>query len=60
MIVVPSGEFMMGSPATERSLANEGPQHKVTIARPFAVSRFDVTFTEWDAWCLGRRLPPGQ
>ena len=28
---------------------NEGPQHKVTIARPFAVSKFDVTFADWDA-----------
>jgi formylglycine-generating enzyme required for sulfatase activity len=31
------------------SLSNEGPQHKVVIARPFAVSKFDVTFAEWDA-----------
>ncbi len=50
MVVVPPGEFMMGSPASEAGrFANEGPQHKVTIARPFAVSRFDVTFAEWDA-----------
>jgi formylglycine-generating enzyme required for sulfatase activity len=27
----------------------EGPQHGVTIARPFAVGRFEVTFAEWDA-----------
>jgi formylglycine-generating enzyme required for sulfatase activity len=50
MIVVPAGEFMMGSPANERvPLGNEGPQHKVTIAKPFAVSKFAVTFDEWDA-----------
>jgi formylglycine-generating enzyme required for sulfatase activity len=50
MIVVPSGEFMMGAPETEEgSTANERPQHKVTIARPFAVGRFSVTFEEWDA-----------
>ena len=30
-------------------LSNEGPQHKVVIARSFAVSKFDVTFAEWDA-----------
>ena len=49
MIVVPAGEFMMGSPATEKGrYNNEGPQHKVTIARPFAESKFDVTFAEWD------------
>ena len=28
---------------------DEGPQHEVTIARPFAVSKFDVTFDDWDA-----------
>jgi len=50
MIVVPAGEFMMGSPATEQGrYSNEGPQHMVTIARPFAVSKFDVTFADWDA-----------
>jgi len=30
-------------------LSNEGPQHKVVIAQSFAVSKFDVTFAEWDA-----------
>jgi formylglycine-generating enzyme required for sulfatase activity len=30
-------------------LSNEGPQHKVVIAKSFAVSKFDVTFLEWDA-----------
>jgi formylglycine-generating enzyme required for sulfatase activity len=50
MIVIPAGDFMMGSPEKEpgRSPA-EGPQHKVTIAKPFAVSKFDVTFADWDA-----------
>ena len=50
MIVIPAGSFMMGSPATEKGrYTNEGPQHKVTIAKPFAVSKFDVTFADWDA-----------
>ena len=50
MIVTPAGEFTMGSPATEQGrYPNEGPQHKVTIASPFAVSKFDVTFDDWDA-----------
>jgi formylglycine-generating enzyme required for sulfatase activity len=44
MIVIPAGEFMMGSEGR-----NEGPRHKVTIAKPFAVARFDLTFAEWDA-----------
>jgi formylglycine-generating enzyme required for sulfatase activity len=54
MVVVSAGEFMMGSPVTEKGrFSNEddgnGRQHKVTIARPFAASKFDVTFADWDA-----------
>jgi formylglycine-generating enzyme required for sulfatase activity len=50
MVVVPAGEFMMGSPADERDHhANEDPLHRVTIARPLAVSKFEVTFEQWDA-----------
>jgi formylglycine-generating enzyme required for sulfatase activity len=49
MVVVPAGKFLMGSPETEEDRSrNEGPQHEVTIARPFAVGRTDVTFAEWD------------
>jgi formylglycine-generating enzyme required for sulfatase activity len=25
------------------------PQHKITIAKPFAVSKFEVTLAEWGA-----------
>lgn len=54
MVVVPSGSFMMGSPTTEKLRdANEGPQHLVTIQRPFAVGKYEVTFAEWDACVAG-------
>ena len=50
MVVVPAGSFTRGSPTSEPGhSADEGPQHTVTIARPFAVGRFAVTFDEWDA-----------
>jgi Sulfatase-modifying factor enzyme 1 len=49
MIVAPAGKFMMGSPETEKDrFENEGPQHEVTIPKPFAVGKTDVTFAEWD------------
>ena len=49
MVVVPAGSFMMGSPPTEKGRnTNEGPRHNVTIAKPFAVSKFELTFDEWD------------
>ncbi len=50
MVVVPSGSFLMGSPEDEEGrYDNEGPQHRVTIAEPFAIGVYEVTFDEWDA-----------
>jgi formylglycine-generating enzyme required for sulfatase activity/Tfp pilus assembly protein PilF len=50
MVVVPAVSFTMGSPASEPGRdIDEGPQHRVTIAKPFAVARFPLTFDEWDA-----------
>lgn len=48
MIVVPSGHFLMGSPEGQGHF-DEHPQHEVTIAQPFAVSMFELTFAQWDA-----------
>ena len=48
MVVVPKGEFLMGSPPGQ-GRRSERPQHKVVIARTLAVSRFEVTFSQWDA-----------
>lgn len=54
MHVVPAGSFLMGSPATEKAHnASEAPQHLVRIAEPFAVSKFAVTFADWDACVTG-------
>ena len=58
MVVVPAGEFMMGSAADERDhYDNEDPLHRVTIARPLAVSKFEVTFEQWDA-CVANGACP--
>jgi formylglycine-generating enzyme required for sulfatase activity len=49
MVVLQPGSFMMGSPTTENGrFDDEDPQHSVTIAKPFAVSKFALTFDEWD------------
>jgi formylglycine-generating enzyme required for sulfatase activity len=54
VVLAPSGSFSMGSPESEPGRTNdEGPQHRVTFAKPFAVGRFAVTFAEWDACVAG-------
>jgi formylglycine-generating enzyme required for sulfatase activity len=59
MVAVPAGSFVMGSPSDETGrLANEGPQHRVTISQPFAVGRVTVTFAEWNA-CVSDRSCEG-
>jgi formylglycine-generating enzyme required for sulfatase activity len=55
MVAIAPGRFLMGSPAAEEKRnVNEGPLHRVSIARPFAAGRYEVTFDEWDA-CLRER-----
>src|SRR5262249_26125958 len=46
MVVLPAGEFMMVSADEDGESA---PRHKVTFGAPFAVSKFEITFEEWDA-----------
>jgi formylglycine-generating enzyme required for sulfatase activity len=50
MVVLPSGNFMMGSPWGETGRdSDEGPQRTVRIDYQLAVSRHEVTWAEWDA-----------
>ena len=54
MVTVPARSFTMGSPESEpERSSSEGPQREVRISKPFAVGRFAVTFTEWDACVAG-------
>lgn len=60
MVVVPAGRFLMGSADSDKAAyANERPQHEVTIPKPFAMGKYEVSFEEYDrfAKAAGRRLP---
>jgi formylglycine-generating enzyme required for sulfatase activity len=61
MVVVPAGDFTMGSSDAERTWAIEQgaskgwvefekPQHPVTIERPLAVGRYEVTVSQFEAF----------
>jgi formylglycine-generating enzyme required for sulfatase activity len=48
MVVVPEGNFTMGSPIDEQGRRPlEGPQHEVKIDRQFAIGKYEVTLGEF-------------
>lgn len=57
MVVLPAGNFMMGSPENEPGRDNiEGPQRRVNI-RKFAAGTFDVTRGQWAAFASATNRP---
>ena len=58
MVVVPSGSFMMGSPAGEPHRHDcEGPQHRVTIPNPFAIGKYEVTVEQFEEFVNETKHP---
>lgn len=49
MVVVPAGSFVMGSPESEPLRDKDEGQHQVTFADPFALSKYPVTWDQWEA-----------
>ena len=50
LVLIPKGEFMMGSPAGESGRDDdEGPQHRVRITKPFYMGVTQVTQGQWRA-----------
>ena len=58
MVVLPAGRFTMGltkpeifagDPDREMIAQWQLPQHKVQIAKPFAVGQYEITISEWTA-----------
>jgi formylglycine-generating enzyme required for sulfatase activity len=48
LVSIPTGEFQMGSPDDEPQRgANEGPQHRVRITKPFYLGMYEVTQGEY-------------
>jgi formylglycine-generating enzyme required for sulfatase activity len=50
LILIPPGEFMMGSPDSDDvARSNEKPLHNVTITKPFWMGKYEVTQEQWEA-----------
>jgi formylglycine-generating enzyme required for sulfatase activity len=51
MVLIPAGEFMMGSPDSDNRKTNwkEKPQHRVRITKPFYLGKYPVTQEQWKA-----------
>lgn len=50
MVPVPGGEFLLGSPESEKGRSpNEGPQIRVKV-KPFWIGKYEVTWKEYDEY----------
>ncbi|RJP24106.1 MAG: formylglycine-generating enzyme family protein, partial [Candidatus Omnitrophota bacterium] len=50
MVLIPDGMFTMGSPDNEQERdSDEGPQHQVTITKPFYMGKYEITQAQWQA-----------
>jgi formylglycine-generating enzyme required for sulfatase activity len=50
LTLITAGKFMMGSPDSEKGhLDGEGPQHKVTLSKPFYMGVTEVTQAQYQA-----------
>ena len=60
MVVIPAGQYAMGSPGTSRH-ADERPRHNVNVKK-FAISAYEITFDQYDkfATATGRKLPDNE
>jgi formylglycine-generating enzyme required for sulfatase activity len=47
-LLIPAGEFPMGSPATEEGRGPDEQQHTVRITRPYYLGVFEVTQEQYD------------
>ena len=56
MVVVPAGRFLMGDLSGD-GMSRERPVREVTISRPFAIGKHEITFADYQRF-LGPAAPP--
>ena len=56
LVLIPAGQFMMGSPQAEKDRKDdEGPQRRVTLSRPFYMAVCEITQAQFEA--IEKRQP---
>jgi len=66
MVVIPAGHYQMGAGPAElaqfavpsATVEHEQPQHEVTIAKPFALAKYDVTRAEFATFARATNFHP--
>ena len=56
MVVIPAGRFRMGCVSGQGCFESERPVHDVTIPQAFAVSKYEVTFEDYDRFTYPNRV----
>ena len=56
MVVIPAGRFYMGCVSGQDCYDDEMPIHGVTIPQAFAVSKYEVTFEDYDRFTYPNRV----
>ncbi len=56
MVVIPGGRFRMGCVSGQDCFDRESPVHDVTIPRAIAVSKYQVTFEDYDRFTAPNRV----
>ncbi|MCK5871861.1 MAG: protein kinase, partial [Methylococcales bacterium] len=51
MILIPAGDFLMGSAKTEMDRFENETQYAVEIKKPFYIGQYPITFAEYDLFC---------
>ena len=49
LVPIPAGQFLMGSPSSERNRDENETQHEVTLTQPFYLGETEVTQGQWKA-----------
>ncbi len=58
LILIPPGEFLMGSPTTEGARENDEAQHQMKITKAFMMATTEVTEAQWQNVMRGYKDSP--